>query len=117
MAAQFINLEYLEIMTDGDQEMKKTMLELFLDEPVSDIKLLNNLFKQNDIVTLAFVSHKLKSTFAFLGNERLSSLIKSINDNAKNNINIEGIQAQINELQDLFSLVLEEVKAELKNIN
>lgn len=117
MATQFINLEYLEIMTDGDLEMKKTMLELFLDEPVSDIKLLHNLYKQNDITTLAFVSHKLKSTFAFLGNERLSALIKSINDNAKNNMNIAAMQAQLNELQDLFGLVLEEVKTELKNIN
>ena len=67
MAAQFINLEYLEIMTDGDQEMKKTMLEQ------RDFHGYFNLFPRNIFVGTTFQVFNYFPCYFFQGNYFVTS--------------------------------------------
>ncbi|MGB0983564.1 MAG: response regulator, partial [Saprospiraceae bacterium] len=59
---QYIDLSYLDLMSDGDVDMKKMMLELLFDEPMSEIDKMKDLQASADWLELRAVSHKMKST-------------------------------------------------------
>ncbi len=73
-----IDLAYLELMADGDEDMKKTMLEMLLEELPAEVDKMSNLLQAQDWKTLKAVSHKLKSTLAFVGNEILTAANKRV---------------------------------------
>ena len=69
---QYINLEYLDMMTDGDAEMKKEILGIVVEEIENEIPKMLNFFKSGDIENTNRISHKFKSTLAFVGNTLIS---------------------------------------------
>lgn len=79
----YINLDYLELMSDGDIDMKKVMLEMLLEELPVEVKKLADFSIEKDMSNLSAVSHKLKSTLAFVGNETLDNTNKAIEKIAK----------------------------------
>lgn len=74
----YINLEYLELMSDGDIDMKKIMLEMLLEELPTEVQKLAVFSIEKDLKNLSAVSHKLKSTLAFVGNNTLDQTNKAI---------------------------------------
>ena len=58
---KFINLEYMEMMSDGDDSMKKIMLEMLLEELPLEIEKMDTLCQEKNWTELSAVSHKLKS--------------------------------------------------------
>ena len=64
---KYINLEYMDLMADGDVDMKKVMLQMLFDELPEEIGKVVSLAASGDMKTLSAVSHKLKSTLAFVG--------------------------------------------------
>jgi len=73
MAFQHINLDYLDLMSDGDDDMKKVMIEMLLEEVPMEVGKMNQVHEIGDWNELKEVSHKLKSTLAFLGNPTLTT--------------------------------------------
>ncbi len=78
-----IDLSYMDLMADGDADMKKTMLEMLLAELPVEVEKIIELGKAGDWKNLKAVSHKLKSTLAFVGNEQLTEANKTIEKIAK----------------------------------
>ncbi|MEO1257929.1 MAG: Hpt domain-containing protein [Bacteroidota bacterium] len=67
-----INLDYLKLMADGDREMEKVMLDMLLTELPSEFEIMKSLHYAQDWKELSKVSHKMKSTLAFIGNEEIT---------------------------------------------
>ena len=61
---KYINLDYMDMMSDGDDSMKKIMLEMLLEELPQEVKKMAELLEQENWGTLSSVSHKMKSTLA-----------------------------------------------------
>ena len=63
-----LDLSYLDLMSDGDSLMKKTMLDMLIEEIPPELEKLRNSLLEQDGNTMHQVAHKMKSTLAFIGN-------------------------------------------------
>lgn len=109
---KYIDLSYLELMSDGDAEMKKLMLELLFEEPLEEIKKMQRLQLEGNWEELSSVSHKMKSTLAFVGNDTLTEVNKKIEQSAKEVIDLDKLPLLLTTLEELFHKALAELKKE-----
>lgn len=111
-----IDLSYMDLMADGDKDMKKVMLELLFEEPVQEIQSMYQMVKNDDFGGIKKVSHKMKSTLAFVGNKALTETNKEIEDIAKSEHNTEKLPNLVKTLDKLYQAVLVQLKAEHKKL-
>ncbi|MEM0992512.1 MAG: Hpt domain-containing protein [Bacteroidota bacterium] len=107
---QYINLSYLNLMADEDQQMKKLMLSMLLDEIPKEIEKMNHLYHQEEWDELRRVSHKMKTTLSFVGNELLTTTNRSIGNIVKAQENLAKLPDLFGILNELFPKVMEELK-------
>jgi HPt (histidine-containing phosphotransfer) domain-containing protein len=111
-----INLDYLEMMSDGDDSMKKTMLEMLLEELPQEVKKMTELLEQKNWETLSSVSHKMKSTLAFVGNEEMTDANKQVEQIAKSTPSTDSLQDLLNVLKRVCPLAITELQEELSKL-
>jgi len=107
---QHLNLEYLELMTAGDAEMKKMMLDILFEELPVEIEMLSTHYAAAAWEDLKSVSHKLKSTLAFVGNEQMTRANDQIEHNAMYVENTTDIPELIATVKEVAPLATEELK-------
>ena len=105
-----INLSYLEMMSDGDDSMKKIMLEMLLEELPQEIEKMEELCQNSNWPDLSSVSHKLKSTLAFVGNEEMTNKNKKVELYAKELEHLDQIPELVASLKASYPAALEELK-------
>ncbi len=115
-AYQYINLEYMELMADGDDSMKKIMLEMLLDELPSELEKMRTLTQENDWDRLGKVSHKMKSTLAYVGNDDMTVSNKTIETICKTCENVEEVPNLVTVLETNFQKVLPELQNEFNRL-
>lgn len=108
---QYIDLAYLDLMSDGDLDMKRMMLELLFEEPKEEIQKMKRLCTASDWEELSKVSHKMKSTLAFVGNETLTQTNKQVEQAAKTQTDLDQLPGWLDTIEDLFGKALIELKA------
>lgn len=111
----YINLDYMNMMSDGDESMKQVMLEMLLDELPSELVKMRDLFNENNWKELGSVSHKMKSTLAFVGNDSMTKANQNIETICKSEEGIGDLAQLLNTLEELKGPVLEELKKEQTN--
>ena len=110
---QFLNLDYLELMADGDDDMKATMIEMLVEEIPEEMEKMKQLHLAADWKELREVSHKMKSTLSFVGNDDMTEANKTIEEIAKDNG-----AGEVEQLPDLLAVLFNtypDVVAELKS--
>ncbi len=107
---QHINLEYLETMTGGDAEMMNQMLTMLIDEIPSEIIKMQESVVLKDWEEIFQLSHKLKTTLAFIGNDDMTSLNKTIEHCSRNRVELKDIPPMVEQLSDLSKPTLLELK-------
>lgn len=112
MIYSHINLDYMDLMSDGDMDMKKTMLEMLLEELPAEITKIVNLAEIKDYKTIKAVSHKLKSTLAFVGNKALDITNQGVEKIAIEEGNCTELRALAERMQDNCNLVMVELQVE-----
>lgn len=70
--AAAIDLSYLEMMADGDNAMRKTLIEMIVLEMPPELGKLRAALLARDADALRQVAHKMKSTLAFVGNDAMT---------------------------------------------
>lgn len=110
-APKHIDLSYMDLMSDGDMDMKKMMLELLFDEPMEEIKKMRRLSQEGDYDELHAVSHKMKSTLAFVGNDTLTDTNKEIETIAKNQSDTGKLLEMVDLLEEEFGKALVELRS------
>ena len=112
-----INLDYLKLMADGDRDMEKVMLEMLLTELPSEFDKMKSLQHSQDWQELSKVSHKMKSTLAFIGNEEITAANLKVEQLTKQESppNNEDIIC-IGENMQIFQNLLPEVISELNQV-
>jgi len=73
-----IDLSYLELMSDGDADMKGILLDMLLTEPVGEFDKMQKMAAEQNWNELKQVSHKMKSTLPYIGFEELTETNKKI---------------------------------------
>ncbi len=113
----YINLDYLELMSDGDPDMKKTMLEMLMEELPAEFSKMRNLTDSNNWEELGSVSHKMKSTLAFVGNNEMTTSNKELELLAKNASEVNRISELLKILETNLEKVIIELKAEFESLS
>jgi len=107
---QHINLDYMDLMTDGDPGMKKMMLEMLLKELPQELEHMKSLVQQASWEDLGKASHKTKSTLAFVGNDLMTNTNKEIEQLAKTETNTAKIPGLLKTLESSFQNVVRELE-------
>jgi HPt (histidine-containing phosphotransfer) domain-containing protein len=110
-----LNLSYIELMADGDDDMIKLLLEKLLDEPAKEMKKMKSFIEEKNYTELQFTAHKMKSTLSFVGSDSLTSINKKIETIAVTQENIPQLTSLIDDLINGFDIALIEIKETLKN--
>ena len=109
-AFSYIDLSYMDLMSDGDPEMKKVMLDMLLSELPEEVASLKVLFQDNNIEDLGKLSHKMKSTLAFVGNPEMTEANKELELVCKQHTELDKIPELINTIDASFQKVIVELK-------
>jgi len=115
-AYTFINLEYMDMMSEGDPEMKKVMLGMLLEELPTEIEKMGPLCDQANWNDLASVSHKMKSTLAFVGNAAMTESNKEIELICKNGGDTSRIPGLLQTLNSSVTPVMSELTTEFERL-
>ncbi len=113
---QYINLEYLELMADGDMEMKKTMLEMLLDELPNEVAKMPGLYDKSDWDGLHKLSHKLKSTLSFVGNGEMDKANVQIVEISREVTDTSLLPGYIQSMQQFCDKALSELHQEFSKL-
>jgi len=113
---QFINLDYLELMSDGDDSMKKVLLEMLIEELPEEITKMRGLQQATRWEDLSSVAHKMKSTLSYVGNDTMTAANKTIELNAKQNTGLGEVPTLMDTLEINLDRVMTELKIELTRL-
>ena len=69
---EMIDLSYLELMADGDHDMKGVLLDMLIKEPGDEFEKMKDLATQENWDELKQVSHKMKTTLPYIGYQALT---------------------------------------------
>lgn len=109
---QYINLNYLQDISGGDEEFLRDLLETFIGNSPKDIKAIHDALAIQQWDTVWKMGHKLKSSSKFMGAEQMASAAAEIESYCKRNENIElaHIQSLIQNLEQQFILAQTEIQ-------
>jgi len=110
---EYINLDYLDMMADGDNEMKKVMLGMLFEEMPVELEKMQELCAANSWQDLSGACHKMKSTLSFVGNDTMTNTNKTLEIMAKEETETESFSGMINTLIEMWP----KVKVELQGVH
>lgn len=105
-----INLDYMDMMSDGDPDMKKVMLEMLLEEIPQELKRMREVHAAADWNNLASVAHKMKSTLSFVGNDAMTNANKELEGIGKSQEGTDKVAGLIDILENTSVPVIVELK-------
>ncbi len=114
---QFLNLDYLDLMADGDDDMKATMVEMLVEEIPEEMEKMKQAYDAADWRELREVSHKMKSTLAFVGNDAMTEANKEVEEIGKDGgVNAEKVPELLGILFDVYPKALTELRTVLAGL-
>jgi HPt (histidine-containing phosphotransfer) domain-containing protein len=107
-----LDLSYLDLMADGDNFMKKTMIDMLIEELPPELEKLRNSFLQQDGETMHQVAHKMKSTLAFIGNPTMDEANSTCEQIGKEGTDMQRAGSLIEILEAQAKMVVPLLQAE-----
>jgi HPt (histidine-containing phosphotransfer) domain-containing protein len=95
MDYRFINMEYLNSVSEGDPEIIREILHLFKEQAIEIYNEMMVHYSENNYTSLGFLAHKAKSSVAILGMDDLALLLKTFEIQAKDGIENERYESYI----------------------
>jgi len=96
MDYKFINTEYLDSVSGGDNEIIREIVVLFGEQVVETENQMKTLLAEKKYATLGLLAHKAKSSVAIMGMSDLAALLKTFELQAKEGIETEKYESYIN---------------------
>ena len=106
----YIQLDYLETMSEGDSDMMQTMLEMLITEIPEEVEKMKHCVVTQNWEELFQLSHKMKTTLSFVGNEDMINTNKTLEHCAHHEVSIDEIPAMVQTLMNLTPKVIEELR-------
>ena len=108
----YINTSYLDLMSDGETEMKLTILDMILTEAPVELQRMREHASKSEWDALFKVAHKMKSTTPFIGYDALTTTNAWVEQAAKTRTHLEEIPARVAHLVELYQQAEKELEAE-----
>jgi HPt (histidine-containing phosphotransfer) domain-containing protein len=110
MTYNYINLDYLDTMTGGDDEMKREMLSMLIVEIPGEMAKMQAATKAADWEEVFQISHKFKTTLSFIGNEETITTNKTVEYCSRHLVDVTEIPAMVGQIAEKMPLILNELK-------
>ena len=107
---KFIDFTYLDTLIDGDVETKQVIISTLLEEVPEEIGLLKAALANGKWSEFHEVSHKLKSTLAYVGNDAIFDANQNMMMSSRNFENLDKIPTWLGEVEKHW----ENIKPELE---
>ncbi|MBU3662592.1 MAG: Hpt domain-containing protein [Bacteroidetes bacterium] len=111
-----IDLSYLQEISGGDASFIKEMLELYVNTTAQEAILYKNLLQNKDYEGIGILAHKMKAAIQMLGANELFNLVRTVETNSKNNIDLNNLPEQISRIEYLITDSIDEIQAILKTL-
>ena len=109
---QPVDLSRILELIDGDREMLKQLVEIFVTDTVEHSALLGEAVKAGDAETIMQEAHRIKGGSGQIGADRLQSLAATIENKGRDN-DLDGVQEVFEALQDEYQRVHSFFQAEV----
>ncbi len=110
---KFINMNYLNLITKSNSNLKTEMINLYLKQTPILLKVIRKSYLQKDFETLKMTVHKLIPSFSIVGiDDDYLELAKKI----ENEITSPKLKIWIQKLENTCNQAIEELKTELKKL-
>ncbi|PLX14494.1 MAG: hypothetical protein C0597_09940 [Marinilabiliales bacterium] len=107
---KLIDLTYLNEISDGSDELIYDLSEMFFQQIPEYQELLLKYYTQKDYYNLGRVAHKAKSAILMVGLKDLANELKKLEENAKEEKNINEYQEIIAKFVRESNIAIEELK-------
>ena len=115
MNYKYIKTDYLEMVSGGDRNMVKELVDMFRDQ-VREIHIeMLLLLKKSDYNSLGMLAHKAKSSVAIMGMDDLAGMLKDFELQAKEGLSAEKYPAYIERFAKDTELAISELEDLLNN--
>jgi len=111
-----INLDYLRLMADNDEEMIQTMLAMLLEELPEEVGRIKELCGMEKWDELTRVSHKMKSTLAFVGNDLMTTANKELERITKYKTDLSLAPGLVATLDSHLPAVMDALQGEVQHV-
>lgn len=105
-----IDLSYLTSITGGDKEVMVEMIDLLIEETPKHLDTIKTAQKNKDWPKLRSEAHKVKPMFLYVGLSELNEICKELEDNAKNETDLASNPELIENLENGFNEVIDDLK-------
>jgi HPt (histidine-containing phosphotransfer) domain-containing protein len=110
MTNKYINLEYLDTMTGGDDDMKREMLSMLIVEIPDEMAKMQAATKAADWEEVFQISHKFKTTLSFIGNEDSITTNKTVEYCSRHRVDVTEIPAMVAQIAETIPHILSELE-------
>ncbi|WP_109830734.1 Hpt domain-containing protein [Reichenbachiella versicolor] len=110
-----LDLSYLYTISDDDRDFVKDMIETIIKNTPENVAEIVAARKNENWNEVGRLVHKLKPSLLLLNIEHLTSHIKSFETNAKEQINLDEADLQLQQLEEYCSIIVSELTTEVAN--
>lgn len=100
MEYYFINTEYIESVSGGDNEIIRELVTMFSAQVKEVSQEMRDLHGRGDFFSLGQLAHKAKSSVAIMGMTELAALLKTFEIQAKEKKDPEQYESYISKFED-----------------
>jgi HPt (histidine-containing phosphotransfer) domain-containing protein len=115
MNFKLINTEYLEMVSGGDTEIIRELVNMFRDQTIDISREMRSCLKNNDYSSLGMLAHKAKSSVAIMGLNDLAEMLKVFDLQAKERKQIEHFEEYISRFDHDTKIAVEELNNYINN--
>lgn len=110
------DLTYLMDLSNGNTQLIREILELFIKQTPADMDLLSIHIGQEDWEKAFKQAHHIKPTLAYVGANQLRKELQEIEDAAKHRQNLDSIATKLSTMLPRLDVLYGELNAYLKTI-
>ena len=111
-----IDLDYLEQLSEGDNDFSISMLSYFLDNTPGVLQDMKQFCREGDWKALRNVAHKFKPQLTFMGIKSIFQDVENIEQFANKVENTDQIPALIDRATEVCLKAMEEIRVELEKL-
>jgi HPt (histidine-containing phosphotransfer) domain-containing protein len=110
MNYKHINLDYLDTMTGGDEDMKREMLSMLVAEIPDEMSKMEAATAAADWEEVFQISHKFKTTLSFIGNEEMTNTNKTVEHCSRHRVDVAEIPLMVAQLAQKMPHIVAELQ-------
>ena len=112
----YSDLNYLKTITEGNKEIVREMIEMFILQVPDFIKNLNSLYQSGQYLALGKEAHKAKSSLQIMGMTDLEKEMKQFQLKTIEGVDVESYPLHIRNFEIQCTAAIKELQAELASL-